>query len=228
MPKQELRQKTNKARRTAAFFARRCFCHLLFRSLYDISALMPNILQKTLTVIVTKKRAKQTTRKKNRRPGRATTTRTKTERTTTTTPCQQQHKRRSRRSRRRPPSPLHLPKSSQQQKRIWLTPLLRASLASLLGARSGPSRPPIHSSLEDRSRRPKAALFSIFVRLISLLERLVHKSIFQLSSLLRVLTSSARRPFLKLLAELLVSRQRWGRNGNSTPLVFFHTMTPAS
>jgi hypothetical protein len=166
VPEQEVQQKTNKARRTAAFFARRCFCHLLFRSLHDISALTPNILQKTLTVIVMKKRAKQTTRKKNRRPGRATTTRTKTERTTTTTPCQQQHKRRSRRSRRRPPSPLHLPKRSQQQKRIWLTPLLRASLTSLLGARSGPSRPPIHSSLEDSSRRLKAALFSIFVSLI--------------------------------------------------------------
>lgn len=91
VPEQEVRQKTNKARITAAFFARRCFCHLLFRSLHDISALTPNILQKTLTVIVTKKRAKQTTRKKKRRPGRATTTRTKTERTTTTTPCQQQH-----------------------------------------------------------------------------------------------------------------------------------------
>ena len=91
VPEQEVRQKTNKARITAAFFARRCFCHLLFRSLHDISALTPNILQKILTVIVTKKRAKQTTRKKKRRPGRATMTRTKTERTTTTTPCQQQH-----------------------------------------------------------------------------------------------------------------------------------------
>ena len=144
VPEQEVRQKTNKARRTASFFAHRCFCHLLFHSLHDISALTPNILQKTLTVIVTKKRAKRTTRKKKRRPGRATTMRTKTERTTTTAPCQQQYKRRSHRSRRRPPSPLHLPKRSQQQKRIWLTPLLRASLASLLGARSGPSRPPVH------------------------------------------------------------------------------------
>ena len=44
VPEQEVRQKTNKARITAAFFARRCFCHLLFRSLHDISAFTPNIL----------------------------------------------------------------------------------------------------------------------------------------------------------------------------------------